>query len=217
MKRGYTYQREKMVEKQLRRRGIEDERVNQVFLAIKRHVFVEESLWDRSYDESPLPIGKNQTISQPYIVALMTQALELRGDERVLEIGTGSGYQTAILASLAQKVFTVERHVELVQKARAVFESLSIHNIAIRIGDGTIGWKDFAPYHGIIVTAAAPKLPQPLFDQLIDGGKVVIPIGGEQKQILYVYTKTGDNFEQKELCPCAFVPLIGIEGWKNKQ
>lgn len=217
MKRSYKLQRERMVEKQFRRRGITDDRVIQAFLTVERHLFVEESLWDRAYDDSPLPIGKNQTISQPYIVALMTQALELRGDEKVLEIGTGSGYQAMILSLLAAQVFSVERHAELAQKARAVFESKSIHNIAIRIGDGTIGWKEFTPYQGIIVTAAAPKLPKSLFDQVSDGGKLVIPTGGEQTQTLYVYTKKGEEYEQKALCACSFVPLIGIEGWNNNR
>ena len=215
MKRSYKFQRERMVEKQLRKRGITDKRVLQVFLTTERHLFVEEGLRDRAYDDSPLPIGKNQTISQPYIVALMTQALELKGEEKVLEIGTGSGYQSAILASLAAQVFTIERHGGLARTAREIFDSLTLGNIAIRTGDGTVGWMKFAPYQGIAVTAAAPTLPEPLFEQLEDGGRMVIPIGGESRQTLYVIKRMGDKYKQKELCPCAFVPLIGLEGWND--
>jgi len=204
-----------MVEKQLVARGINDKRVLGVFLKLERHRFVEESLWDKAYNDSPLPIGKNQTISQPYIVALMAQALGLKGSERVLEIGTGSGYQAAILSLLAAQVFTVERHAELAQQSRSIFESLSLHNIAIRIGDGSIGWKEYAPYDGIVVTAAAPRKPKPLFDQLVDGGKLVIPVGEEHAQMLYLFNKKGTTVERISLCPCSFVPLIGIEGWSE--
>ena len=213
--RNYRHQREKMVEVQLRKRGIKDERVLKVFEEVERHRFVEESLIDRAYDDSPLPIGKKQTISQPYIVALMSQALELKGDERVLEIGTGSGYQAYILSNLARQVFSIERHAELAQRARSIFESIDVHNIAIRIGDGTIGWKDYAPFDGIIVTAAAPKLRKPLFDQLWEGGKIAVPIGNEKKQTLYLFTKKGEDHSKEQLCPCTFVPLIGKEGWNS--
>jgi protein-L-isoaspartate(D-aspartate) O-methyltransferase len=214
-KHGYKYLRERMVELQLKGRDITDEQVLQAFLQIERHRFVEESLWDRAYDDCPLPIGKNQTISQPYIVALMTQALELKGIEKILEIGTGSGYQTVILARLASQVFTIERHFELAKSARAIFDTMGIQNIVLRIGDGTIGWQEFAPYNGIIVTAAAPKLPQSLAEQVALGGKLVIPIGEDFGQTLYVFTKRETSFDKKFLCPCSFVPLIGIEGWSN--
>ncbi|MFC1557018.1 protein-L-isoaspartate(D-aspartate) O-methyltransferase [candidate division KSB1 bacterium] len=211
----YRIQRERMVEKQLRARGISDKRVLNVFLKLERHLFIEESLWDRAYEDTPLPIGKNQTISQPYIVALMSEALELKGSERILEIGTGSGYQAAILALLSGQVFTVERHTELTRKAREIFDLLNLHNIATRMGDGSIGWSKFAPYDRIVVTAASPKRPQPLLDQLTDGGMLVIPIGEEDTQMLYKFTKKGTTVERESLCPCAFVPLIGVEGWKS--
>jgi len=211
----YKIQRERMVEKQLRGRDITDKQVLNVFLKLERHRFVEESLWDRAYDDTPLPIGKNQTISQPYIVALMSQALEMKGSERILEIGTGSGYQAAILAMLGGQVFTVERHASLAQKARKIFDGLSLHNIAIRIGDGTIGWKEFAPYDRVVVTAASPGRPNSLLDQLTDGGMLVIPIGEEYSQTLYKYTKKGTSVERESICPCSFVPLIGLEGWKS--
>lgn len=205
-----------MVEKQLRKRGITDQRVLEVFASVERHLFVEEGLCERAYDDSPLPIGMHQTISQPYIVALMSQELQLSGNEKVLEIGTGSGYQTVILSMLADRVFTVERHTDLARKSRSIFESLSLHNIAIRIGDGTIGWSKFAPYDGIIVTAAAPKLPNGIANQLVDGGRLVIPIGGEGRQTLYVFTRMGDTFSNKALCSCSFVPLVGHEGWNSE-
>lgn len=215
MKRGYGYQRERMVEKQLQKRGISNDNVLKAFLKVERHLFVEETLQDRAYDDSPLPIGKHQTISQPYIVALMTQALNIKDGGKILEIGTGSGYQTAILAVLGANVFTIERHRELAQQSRSIFESMALHSIAIRIGDGTIGWKEYAPYQGIIVTAAAPQLPNAFYKQLSDGGRLVIPIGGEKKQTLFVFTKTGDTYEKEALCPCSFVPLIGLEGWES--
>lgn len=215
MERGYDHQREKMVEKQLEKRGISNEKVLNTFLKVKRHLFVEEPLQDRAYDDSPLPIGKHQTISQPYIVALMTQALDIKDGDKILEIGTGSGYQTVILAELGANVFTIERHRELAQRSRSIFESMSIHSIAIRIGDGTIGWNEYAPYQGIIVTAAAPQLPTAFYNQLADGGKLIIPIGGDKKQTLFVFTKTGDTYEKESLCPCSFVPLIGMDGWES--
>ncbi len=215
MKRSYKLQRENMVDRQLKNRGITDESVLDAFNRIERHRFIEESLWDRAYNDSPLPIGLNQTISQPYIVALMTQALELTGEEKILEVGTGSGYQAAILALLSSQVFTIERHGELAKTARRVFESLGIHNIALRVGDGTIGWKEYSPYDGIIVTAASPETPKSLLNQLCEGGKLVIPVGGESLQKLYLYTRRGDDFDRKTLCNCAFVPLIGSEGWNN--
>ncbi|MCP4724225.1 MAG: protein-L-isoaspartate(D-aspartate) O-methyltransferase [bacterium] len=216
IKRSYKLQRENMVDRQLISRGITDEKVLESFSTIERHRFVEESLWDRAYNDSPLPIGKNQTISQPYIVALMTQALELTGEEKILEVGTGSGYQAAILSKLASQVFTIERHADLAKTARSVFESLGIHNIALRIGDGTIGWKEFSPYDGILVTAASPETPKSLLNQLCEGGKLVIPVGGESMQKLYIYTRKGDDFDRKTLCNCSFVPLIGSEGWNDK-
>lgn len=213
----YAYYRQRMVDEQLRRRGIVDERVLKVMEALPRHLFVEKALRGRAYGDHPLPIGNGQTISQPYMVALMTQCLELKGHERVLEIGTGSGYQAAILAGLARNVFTIERHGTLARRARQAWEELDIHNIAMRIGDGTIGWSEYAPFDGIIVTAASPDLPQPLLDQLSEAeGRLVIPVGRSDFQQLRVVTRKGDVYTSREDVGCTFVPLVGKHGWKDE-
>ncbi len=213
----YGYSRLQMVEEQLRRRGIDDERVLRAMEDLPRHLFVEKALWSRSYGDYPLPIGNGQTISQPYMVALMTQCLELEGQERVLEIGTGSGYQAAILSKLARNVFTIERYGSLGKRARKVWEELDLHNIAMRIGDGSIGWSKYAPYDGIIVTAASPDLPQPLLDQLsADDGRLVIPVGTSDFQQLKVVTRKGDAYTSREEVGCTFVPLVGKHGWKDR-
>jgi len=210
----YTMARERMVEEQLARRGITDPKVLMAMRFIPRHLFMEESFWGRAYDDHPLPIGQGQTISQPYMVALMTQALKVEEDDRVLEIGTGSGYQAAILAKMAKKVFTIERHAVLAKRAREVFDQLNFHNIAIRIGDGTIGWSEFAPYNGIVVTAGSPDVPQPLLNQLSEeGGRLVIPVGERGFQRLKVITRTGDSWQTAEDVGCTFVPLVGKHGW----
>jgi len=206
--------RANMVEYQLRRRGIKDERVLQAFLKVPRHKFVRpQDIW-HAYEDYPLSIGYGQTISQPYMVAIMTELLELKGDERVLEIGTGSGYQAAILAELAKEVFTIERIPELAKKAEKVLQELGYNNVKVVVGDGSKGLPEFAPYDGIIVTAAAPKPPQPLLEQLKDGRRLVIPVGSRKLQDLLRITRIGNEFKTENFGPCLFVPLIGEEGWK---
>lgn len=207
--------RKRMVETQLIARGIKDKRVLQAMLKVPRHLFVEEALWDRAYGDYALPIGEGQTISQPYMVAIMSELLELKGGEKVLEIGTGSGYQAAVLAELAAKVCTVERIGTLAMRARKVLDFLGYSNVAVRTFDGTYGWRDEAPFDGIIVTAASPDVPQPLFEQLKEGGKLVIPIGTKWLQSLTVATKLpGGKMDRKESIGCVFVPLLGAYGFK---
>lgn len=206
--------RANMVEYQLRKRGIKDERVLKAFLKVPRHKFVRpQDIW-HAYEDYPLSIGYGQTISQPYMVAIMTELLELKGHERVLEIGTGSGYQAAILAELAKEVFSIERIPELAQKAEKVLQELGYNNVKVIIGDGSKGLPEFAPYDGIIVTAAAPRPPQPLLEQLKDKGRLVIPVGSRKLQDLLRITRIGDEFKTENFGPCLFVPLIGEEGWK---
>ena len=213
----YTMARERMAEEQLARRGITDPRVLIAMRLIPRHLFVEKGLWGRAYGDHPLPIGHGQTISQPYMVALMTQALVPEEEDRILEIGTGSGYQAAILARMVKNVFTIERHGALARRAREVFDELSIDNIAIRIGDGTIGWSTYAPFNGIVVTAGSPDMPQPLLDQLSeDGGRLVIPVGGHGFQQLKVVTREGNSFSTRDDVGCSFVPLVGKHGWSGE-
>ena len=205
-----------MVETQLINRGITDRRVVAAMEKVPRHLFVDDALWPEAYDDHPLPIGEKQTISQPYIVALMTQALALQGTERILEIGTGSGYQTAVLGELAEQVCSIERVPALAQRARKVLDNLKYTNIIITVGDGTYGWREHAPYDGIIVTAGAPLAPKQLLQQLSTGGRLVIPVGDEISQELKVYRKTdGDGYEFEDLGGCRFVKLIGEHGWKN--
>jgi len=207
--------REKMVEAQLLSRGIKDERVLEVFRKVPRHQFIPKELINSAYVDSPLPIGEGQTISQPYMVALMTECLCLKGGEKVLEIGTGSGYQAAILAELVKEVYSIERIESLAIKAKERLESLGYKNIKIKVDDGTLGWPEFSPYEGIIVTAAAPQIPPPLLEQLRDRGLLVIPLNGRSSQILTVIEKSKDEFKSKEVCGCVFVPMIGKYGWKD--
>jgi protein-L-isoaspartate(D-aspartate) O-methyltransferase len=209
----YSRAREKMVDEQIKSRGIKDERVIEVMKKVERHRFVDEGLKDRAYKDFPLPIGQSQTISQPYIVALMTEKLELKGNEKVLEIGTGSGYQAAILAELCEKVFSIERDPVLARNSRKLLDEMGYHNIVIKVNDGTLGWKEYAPYDGIMVTAGAPMVPQSLLEQLRENGKLVIPIGDLHSQRLNVITKKRGRYSTEEVCGCAFVPLIGVEGW----
>lgn len=204
-----------MVEHQLRRRGISDGRVLAAMEKVPRHAFVAPENRSSAYEDRPLPIGGGQTISQPYMVAIMTQTLELRGTERVLEIGTGSGYQTAVLAELGRSVFTIERLPGLVQQAREVLEGLGYANVFYRTGDGSKGWPEEAPFDGIIVTAGAPEAPSVLKEQLADGGRLVIPIGPRYSQTLYRITRKGDQFTEEEITGCVFVPLVGDFGWKE--
>ncbi|MEN6359317.1 MAG: protein-L-isoaspartate(D-aspartate) O-methyltransferase [Smithella sp.] len=214
----YKKQRARMVETQIRARQIRDDRVLKVMETVPRHLFVDEGLINQAYSDNPLPIGERQTISQPYIVALMTEALELKGRERILEIGTGSGYQTAVLAKLADRVFSIERVAVLATRARKILDRLSCYNVAIRVGDGSYGWKEEAPFDAIITTAAAPQVPQYLLEQLVPGGRLVVPVGGREVQTLYKLTRSLENpseIKKEDLGGCRFVSLIGESGWKE--
>ena len=202
-----------MVEEQLVERGVKNLSVLEAMSRVPRHLFAQDSLQHRAYGDTPLPIGENQTISQPYIVGAMTEALALKGEERVLEIGTGSGYQTAIIAELCRQVFTIERLNNLSRKAQNILESLNYMNIVFKMFDGTYGWPDQAPFDAILITASAPEIPDSLVNQLGDGGRLVAPIGGADKQKLVVLTKKGDRVSRRDLVNCKFVPLIGKYGW----
>ena len=208
--------REKMIKTQLIPRGIKDQRVIEAMQKVPRHQFVPQELVHEAYNDYPLSIGHNQTISQPYIVAFMTEALDLKGDEKVLEIGTGSGYQTAILAELCKQVYTVERIKELLENAKKRLDKMGYNNIMFKAFDGTLGWDEYKPYDAIIVTAGAPNIPYPLVEQLKEGGRLVIPIGDRFMQNLIKVTKKGKTIEQKSLGGCRFVDLIGVYGWKDK-
>jgi protein-L-isoaspartate(D-aspartate) O-methyltransferase len=209
----YEGARQKMIDSQIRARNVRDPRVLEAVRTVPRHLFVEEALRDRAYLDKALPIGEKQTISQPYMVAAMTEALELTGRERVLEIGTGSGYQTAILAELAESVFSVERIASFVPLARQRLESLGRYNVLIKVGDGTIGWSEHAPYDAILVAAAAPQLPRPLLEQLRVGGRLVVPLGPEESQTLMRIRRGEEGFNEEALGECRFVKLIGRHGW----
>lgn len=216
----YAKQRKKMVDSQIRSRGVRDERVLRAMEKIPRHLFIDEGLIEQAYNDNPLPIGEKQTISQPYIVALMAEALELKGREKVLELGTGSGYQAAILAELADRVFTVERIASLAQKARKLLESLNYYNVVIRVGDGTYGWREESPFDAIAVSAGSPSIPRMLVEQLAIGGRLVIPVGGRYSQSLIKLTRLSENpddVKKEDLGGCRFVSLIGEHGWKVEQ
>ncbi|NQS97347.1 MAG: protein-L-isoaspartate(D-aspartate) O-methyltransferase [candidate division Zixibacteria bacterium] len=204
-----------MVEKQIVGRGITDARVIEAMKKVPRHLFLNPAMHHNAYSDNALPIEENQTISQPYIVALMTQSLQLTGKEKVLEIGAGSGYQAAILAELCRRVFTIERIPALAKKARERLESLGYTNVAVLTGDGTLGRVEFAPYDRIIITAAAPDIPGGLLKQLSDNGCLVAPVGGRDFQTLRIIQKEGGELSEHDLIGCAFVPLIGKNGWKN--
>ncbi|MFC1571639.1 protein-L-isoaspartate(D-aspartate) O-methyltransferase [Candidatus Margulisiibacteriota bacterium] len=201
--------RQQMVESQLVPRGISDNRVLNAFRKVPRHLFVPENVRNSAYDDCALPIGEGQTISQPYMVAVMTEKLALQGSETVLEVGTGSGYQAAILAELCKKVYSIERIQSLSQRVQ------KITNVEFVVGDGTQGFSDAAPYDGIIVTAGCPEIPKPLLEQLKDGGRLVIPVGDRFSQILTTLTKNGTEFAAEESVPCVFVPLVGKHGWSD--
>ena len=210
---GFEGAREQMVRSQLLDRGVNDPRVIQAMRKVPRHLFVEPALVNRAYDDDPLPIGGKQTISQPYIVGYMLQALKLTGTERVLEIGTGSAYQTALLAELCANVFSVEKLRELAVQARTRLDELSCYNVAIHMGDGTLGWSEHAPYDAIVVAAGAPKVPEPLAQQLAPGGRLIIPIGDHQSQTLKLTYRTPTGLEETDLGGCRFVKLLGRYGW----
>jgi protein-L-isoaspartate(D-aspartate) O-methyltransferase len=180
---------------------------------VPRHLFIPKDMRDLAYCDGPLPIGQGQTISQPYIVALMTELLELTGQEKVLELGTGSGYQAAILSRLVSQVYSVERHAALAEQAEKVFAQLGYDNIVISVGDGTLGWPEHSPYEAIIVTAAAPDVPQPLMGQLADGGRLVAPVGSRWSQVLAKVKRQGETLTKEHLTAVAFVPLVGKYGW----
>lgn len=207
--------RKRMVERQIARRGITSPRILDAFSDVPRHMFIPESQHLFAYQDGPLPIGKGQTISQPYIVAYMTKHLNLEGEERVLEIGTGSGYQAAILGKLAGEVHTIERHPSLAESASRLLQDLGFENIHVHVGDGTKGLPDFAPYNAIMVTAAAPEVPTPLLDQLADGGRLIMPVGGRIGQVLHLYQRREKGVQREALAPVAFVPLIGDHGWSS--
>lgn len=210
----YELERHFMVEEQLMARGIKDERVLHAMESVPRHLFVSEELKDRAYDDCALPIGEGQTISQPYMVAIMTELLELKGDEKVLEIGTGSGYQSAVLSLLSSEVFTIERVRTLAVKARELLKKLGYKNVNVFITDGTLGLPEHAPFDAIIVTAGAPEIPPVYIEQLKMNGRLVIPVGSRFSQTLYQIKKTPSGIITKASTPCVFVPLIGRYGWE---
>ncbi|MCU0573710.1 MAG: protein-L-isoaspartate(D-aspartate) O-methyltransferase [Syntrophobacteraceae bacterium] len=207
--------RDRMVETQLAGRGISDQRVLDAMRKVPRHFFVDEALQEQAYSDHPLPIADKQTISQPYIVALMTEKLELQGHEKVLEIGTGSGYQAAILAELAQRVFSIERLPGLAYRANQALRKLGYTNVIVRVSDGTLGWPDEAPFDGIIVTAGAPKVPQPLVDQLAMGGRLVVPVGDRLSQSLMLVEHVPEGIRRTDLGGVRFVDLVGKWGWEE--
>lgn len=211
----FQRQREEMVQRQIAARGITDPKVLAAMRKVPRHLFVSEALMDQAYGDFPLPIGLQQTISQPYIVAEMTQALQLNADDRVLEIGTGSGYQAAILAEIAYRVYTIERIHALLVKARQIFDRLHYHNIVTRYSDGTSGWLEESPFDAIVVTAGAPEIPKTLLSQLAPGGRMVIPVGDQYTQDLVKLYRDEDGIHQVSLGGCRFVKLVGEHGWKK--
>jgi len=211
----YEKERNRMVDEQIAARGVKDERVLAAMRTVPRHEFLPEAIRGMAYDGNSLPLGEGQTMSQPYMVALMTGLLELTGAERVLEIGTGSGYQAAVLAELCEKVYTVERIKTLADKARAVLDRLGYRTVAIKVYDGTYGWKEMAPFDAIMVTAGAPDVPAPLVLQLKEGGRMVVPVGDRQGQALLKVVKTAEGVVTERSIPCTFVPLIGSHGWKE--
>ncbi|MCF8051977.1 MAG: protein-L-isoaspartate(D-aspartate) O-methyltransferase [Desulfobacterales bacterium] len=210
----FRRQRADMVRKQIEARGIADPKVLAAMGKVPRHLFVSEALWDQAYGDYPLPIGSQQTISQPYIVAEMTQALQLSEDDRVLEIGTGSGYQAAVLAEIAYKVYTIERIHSLYIAARRLFDRLQYHNIVMRYSDGTSGWEEESPFDAIIVTAGAPEIPSTLVSQLAPGGRLVIPVGDQHSQELIRLYRDENGIQQTSLGGCRFVKLVGEHGWR---
>jgi len=213
----FSERRAEMVETQLRKRGVKDRAVLGVMATVPRHEFVPMQFRNQAYSDEPLPIGAGQTISQPYIVAAMTEALGLSGSERVLEIGTGSGYQAAVLALLCQEVHSVEFHSELAAEAAARLERLGYANVLVHPGDGSSGWKEYAPYDAILVAAAAPRVPGPLLEQLNDGGRLIAPVGAEERQELTLVIRRGSEYVTERREAVRFVPLLGRYGWKDRE
>jgi protein-L-isoaspartate(D-aspartate) O-methyltransferase len=211
----FAPERERMVQEQLAARGISDDRVLDAINRVPRHRFVDEGLQHRAYGDHPLPIGEEQTISQPYIVGLMTSLLELTGREKVLEVGTGSGYQTAVLAELSRRVCSIERLPRLADRARRLVESMGYTNVWIRVGNGALGWSDEAPFDRILVAAAGPSVPPPLIDQLGDGGRLVAPVGDAESQTLTLVERRGGEVTTRSLGECRFVPLVGKYAWET--
>lgn len=206
--------RKRMVETQIIAKGITDRRVIDAMLKLPRHLFVQEAMASQAYNDTSLPIGEKQTISQPYMVAIMTELLELAGNERVLEIGTGSGYQAALLSHLARRVYTIERIPSLASRARKLFDSLGLTNISMKIDDGSRGWASEAPFDAIIVTAGAPEIPRALIGQLSPEGRLLVPVGDQDSQLLTLVRRSADgDFTVEKSTPCRFVKLIGSEGW----
>ena len=210
-----TRRRKSMVKDQLEYRLVRDPRVLEAMRNIPRHSFVPSEYHDVAYADRPIPIGEGQTISQPYVVALMTQLLCLEGGEVVLEIGAGSGYQAAILGALSKQVYTIERHEQLAKRAAEVLQELKIENVEVRHGDGSGGWPEHSPYQGIMVTAAAPDVPKPLLEQLAQGGRLVLPVGGPRGQSLQCWRREGAKYNHDEIVPVSFVPLRGEHGWEK--
>jgi protein-L-isoaspartate(D-aspartate) O-methyltransferase len=211
----YARQREEMVRRQIESRGVTDPFVLAAMLKVPRHLFVSDALRDQAYGDFPLPIGEQQTISQPYIVAEMTQALQPGKDDRILEIGTGSGYQAAILAEIVFRVYTIEKLYPLYTKTRKLFDQLQYHNIVTKYSDGTSGWKDESPFDAIIVTAGSPGIPKPLVSQLAVGGRMVIPVGDQYSQELIKLYKDEHGIHKSNLGGCRFVKLVGEYGWRS--
>lgn len=212
----FSIARRRMVEQQVKGRGVQDPLVLDAMLQVPRHLFVEEALQSQAYSDFPLPIGEKQTISQPFMVGYMTAALQLQGGEKVLEIGTGSGYQAAVLARIAGKVYTVERIAPLARKARKILDILGANNVNIKVSDGTVGWEEAAPFDAIMVTAGGPSIPDIYLQQLAPGGRLVIPVGDRGTQVLKRVTLKGaEGFVQENLLDCRFVPLVGKHGWQD--
>ncbi len=211
----YQIERKRMVEQQIARKGVHDERVLAAMMSVPRHLFLPVEARDYAYVDSPVQIGSGQTISQPYVVGLMTELLDVRDEHHVLDVGTGSGYQAALLGELAAEVHSIERHAELAESARERLTRLGYENVYVHVGDGTQGYPPHAPYDRIIVAAAAPSVPDPLLHQLAEDGRLVIPVGKRFSQLLEVWDRTGDDFHKSTSIPVVFVPLIGQEGWEG--
>ena len=213
----YAIARRNMVERQVRAKGVTDARVLEIMRQIPRHLFVEEAFQSQAYGDFPLPIGDKQTISQPYMVGLMTESLQLKGGEKVLEIGTGSGYQAAVLSKIAGRVYSVERIPSLARRARKILDSIGCGMANIKVTDGTFGWEEMAPFDAILVTAGAPMIPENYKQQLVIGGRLVIPVGSRGVQVLKRVTRTGEKtFTEENLVDCRFVPLLGKLGWNEE-